>query len=383
MRHFRLGLAACAVAALLAACGGGGSDTSTDTQITSVQVFGDSLADSGSRGYKFTVQGSSSRIYPELLAATYGAAAPCPVYLSADEGSTYTANPTAGCTSYAVGGGRIHDVVQPTTPRSILNQLVAAGSAGNYRSTDLLVIDGGGNDAADLVGAYLLAASDGGAALQALTASLLGAPAVGAALTADPSGAQLGGLYMQQLATRFYAAIQANALDKGAAHVVLLNIPGITNTPRFQMVLDGIAAAYGGGTAGATARAQSEALFKAWVVAFNDTLAASARGDSRVVLVDVYTLFNQQVANPTQYALQNARDTACPATGLGGDGLPTYDFPNCTDSALSAMTPPSGATGGANWWKSYLFSDGFHPTPYGHQLTYQQISIDLAKSGRL
>ena len=381
MKHFRIRLAVCAAAALMAACGGGGSDTTTDTQITSVKVFGDSLADSGTFGVKFTVQGASSKIYPEHIAAAYGAPAPCPVFLF--NGTTFVANPTAGCSNYAIGGGRINNVTAPTSPVSITTQLSLAAAAGSYKATDLLVIDGGGNDAADLIGAYLKAGSDSAASYLALAGSVLDAATVTATLTQPNGTALLGGVYMQALANRFYASIKTNALDKGATNVVLVNIPGITNTPRFQMVLDGIAVAYGGGTAGATARAQSEGLFKSWIEAFNTALAANAKGDSRVVLVDIYTVFNNEVANPKQYALQNAKDTACPVTGLGTDSLPTYDFPTCTDTALSAMTPPSGATGGANWWKSYLFSDGFHPTPYGHQLAYQQISIDLAKSGRL
>ena len=70
-------------------------------------------------------------------------------------------------------------------------------------------------------------------------------------------------------------------------------------------------------------------------------------------------------------------------TGTDAQGLKSYTFPTCTDVALSATTPPAGATGGADWWKSYLFSDSFHPTPYGHQLVYQRIALDLAKTGRL
>ena len=67
---------------------------------------------------------------------------------------------------------------------------------------------------------------------------------------------------MAALANTFYDQLKAGALDKGAKRLAILNMPGITNTPRFQMVLDSIAAASGGGTAGATARSQSEALFK-------------------------------------------------------------------------------------------------------------------------
>jgi phospholipase/lecithinase/hemolysin len=77
------------------------------------------------------------------------------------------------------------------------------------------------------------------------------------------------------------------------------------------------------------------------------------------------------VANPGVYALSNVKDPSCPVTGVGSDGLPVYDFPSCTAAAAK-----SG-------WQSYLFSDGFHPTPYGHQLASQLISRTLAQKGWL
>ena len=100
-------------------------------------------------------------------------------------------------------------------------------------------------------------------------------------------------------------------------------------------------------------------------------------------MVDFYTSLNDQVAHPEQFGLTNAKGTACPITGVGADGLPTYTFPTCTVAALSAMTPPTGATGGADWWKTYAFSDSFHPTPYGHQLLSQLVSRSLAQAGWL
>ena len=42
-------------AAVLAGCGGGSADTAPRTSVTTVKVFGDSLADSGTFGIKFTV----------------------------------------------------------------------------------------------------------------------------------------------------------------------------------------------------------------------------------------------------------------------------------------------------------------------------------------
>ena len=388
---WKVALLATAAAAILVGCGGGGADsTSQRAGITSVKVMGDSLSDSGvftglpGYGRVFSVQGSSSEpnsIWTERITALFGAPQLCNFFKFT--GTTFVPNTTAGCTSYAVGGGRINNIDVSTgagaSPFSITYQLQVASAGGNYKSSDLLLVDGGGNDAADLVGAYLAASSDGGAKFAAMTSTLISQATLGPMLAAGPTGvAQAGGVYMEKLADKFYDSIKTSALDKGAERVAVLNMPGITNTPRFQMVLGGIAAA-----AGATARAQSEALFKSWVETFNARLANKVAGDKRIVLVDFYTAFNDQIANPAQYGLTNVKTPACPATGVGSDGLPTYNFQTCTASALSAMTPPAGATGGANWWQTYAFSDGFHPTPYGYQLLSQLVSKSLATAGWL
>jgi phospholipase/lecithinase/hemolysin len=388
---WKVALLATAAAAILVGCGGGGADsTSQRAGITSVKVMGDSLSDSGvfsglpGYGRIFSVQGSSSEpnaIWTERITALLGAPQLCNFFKFT--GATFVPNPTAGCTSFAVGGGRINNIDVSTgagaSPFSITYQLQVASAAGNYKSSDLLLIDGGGNDAADLVGAYLAASSDGGAKFAAMTGTLIAPATLGPMLMAGPTGvAQAGGVYMEKLADKFYDSIKVSALDKGAERVAVLNMPGITNTPRFQMVLGSIAAA-----AGATARAQSEALFKSWVETFNARLATKVAGDKRIVLVDFYTAFNDQIANPAQYGLTNVKTPACPITGVGSDGLPTYNFQTCTASALSAMTPPAGATGGANWWQTYAFSDGFHPTPYGYQLLGQLVAKSLATAGWL
>lgn len=378
---------ATAFALALAACGGGGADTAPRASVSRVVVMGDSLADSGTFGVKFTIQGND--IYPERIGVTYGLGKGCNFF--AFDGATFVANPTPGCANFAIGGGVINRASSgfgATDPRGIGVQFATATAAGNFGAGDLLVVDGGGNDAAALVGVYLRAlpppAGDGGASLFAL----LGTQLTPAQLTAAQAGGQAGiavagGQYMVALADTFYDMIKAGALDKGAQRVAVINIPGITNTPRFQAVLNGIAAANGGGTTGATARAQSEALFKSWVEAFNRQLASRFAGDARVAVVDLYTEFNNQVANPSQFGLTNVKDTACPATGVGTDGLPTYNFATCTNAALAATPPPAGATGGADWYKTWAFSDGFHPSGYGHQLVAQLIARSLAQAGWL
>ncbi len=393
---WKLALLTTAAAAILVGCGGGGADsTSQRAGITSVKVMGDSLSDSGvfkglpTYGRMFSVQESASEpntVWTERIAAILGTPQLCNFFKFT--GATFVPNPVAGCTSFAVGGGRINNINPQTgagsSPFSITYQLQVASAAGNYKSSDLLLVDGGGNDAADLVGAYLAAATDGGASYAAMTGTLIPMTTLGPMLAAGPSGlAQAGGVYMVALADKFYDSIKTSALDKGAEKVAVLNMPGITNTPRFQMVLDSISRAYGGGATGAAARGQSEALFKSWVEAFNARLAAKVAGDKRVVLVDFYTAFNDQIANPAQYGLTNVKTPACPITGLGSDGLPTYNFQTCTAAALSAMTPPAGASGGANWWQTYAFSDGFHPTPLGYQLLSQLVAKSLATAGWL
>jgi phospholipase/lecithinase/hemolysin len=334
-RHFRLAAAATAVA-ILAACGGGGADpTSQRASITSIKVMGDSLSDVGvfkgipTNGRIFSVQDSASEPntdWTERIAALLGVPQLCNFFkFTGAAAAPFSLVP--GCTSYAVGGGRINNFNPQTgagaSPFSITYQLQVASSAGNYKSTDLLLIDGGGNDAADLVGAYLNAAKDGGASYAAMTGTLIPAGTLAPMLASGQAGlAQVGG-------------------------------------------------------------AQSEALFKSWVEAFNSRLATLVANDKRIVLVDFYTAFNDQIANPAQYGLTNVTTPACPITGMGSDGLPLYNFQTCTAAALSAMTPPAGATGGSNWWQTYAFSDGFHPTPLGYQLMSQLVAKSLATAGWL
>ena len=77
MKPFLTRIAAASVALLgsllVAGCGGGATaDTTPAVKISSVKVFGDSIQDSGTFGYKFTVQSSDNLIYAERIAAGYG-----------------------------------------------------------------------------------------------------------------------------------------------------------------------------------------------------------------------------------------------------------------------------------------------------------------------
>src|SRR5690606_12113466 len=122
-------------------------------------------------------------------------------------------------------------------------------------------------DASDLIGAYLAAAQDGGVAYRTLLSTLLDAATVQQLLAGGATGmAQAGAAYMQALAVRFAGTIKTQALDKGAPRVAVLNMPGVTMTPRFRFVLASIAR-----SSGQAAAAQAEGLFDGWVRTFNGT----------------------------------------------------------------------------------------------------------------
>ena len=139
------------------------------------------------------------------------------------------------------------------------------------------------------------------------------------------------------------------------------------------MVLQAVAAQQG-----AAAAQQLQALIANWVRAFNQQLASSLAGDGRVVIVDFYTELNNQIAQPQKYGYTNVTTPACPIVGADGQGLPTYDLSTCTAASLSANIPAGQS---ATWWQSYVFADGFHPTPRGHAQLGIAVVSSLAQAG--
>ena len=373
-------VAAAAAAVALVACGGGGGSTTPAEKVTKVRVMGDSLSDTGTFGVKATVQNAgnpkdpkgASWLWVEHVANRYGVEL-CSHYRATSETAYST---VANCSNYAVAGGRINNYTNPQDPHSITKQITDAGATA-YASDELVLIDGGGNDAADLFGAYLAASTDGGKSFFALLGTMLDASTVQALAAQGAAGMpKAGAAYMQALAVYFSKNIKTNTFDKGATRVAVLNMPGVTLTPKFQMVLKKVTA-----TQGAAAAAQLNTLFDTWVQTFNTQLKTSLGTDSRLALVDFYDSFKDQAANPAQYSYQNVTDPVCSPTGQDASGLPTYTFSTCTAASLSAKTPPTGATGGADWWRSYGFADAFHPTPYGQQLMSQLASRSLSQAG--
>jgi phospholipase/lecithinase/hemolysin len=365
------------VAMGIAACGGN-DNLPPKATISKVYVMGDSLADVGTfGGVKFTVQDpvkpSNSLIWPQLIANHFGldGGAQCNFY--AFTGTTFAPNPTAGCTNYAIGGGRVR--VKDAdggalNPLTVGTQMAARALAGDYNSNDLVLIVGGGNDAADLTTAVLQAGADptnaGGkiTELQTFLTQQLTLLQTGQLLSADPSGAAAGNAYMTALANTLFTDVKTKVLDKKATHVAILNMPDITITPLLQATL---------GTMSPLQASQVQALVRTWISTFNTQLKTNIANDSRIALVDFYTDFQDEVSKPADYGLANATTPVCTVDKSVALGK----FP-CLSTELDALP---GKTAG--WWKTHAFSDGFHPTPFGHSLLAASVSRALARAGWL
>lgn len=375
---------------LLSACGGNSSKNPAGFE--SVRVLGDSLADSGVfGGVKATVNnagfnGSPTLIWTELIAKQLNLTQPCPFYninLSNKQLST-----NALCKSFAVSGARINTFNKSNnffTP-SISEQMDQAvlTMKGKFPDKELILINGGGNDVADIFGAYL--AFEANIPTQKdqysqLLSTLLPINTVQSVI-AQPatetnrlSGSQqLGVLYMNALANKMADDINNQLLNKGANTIAIMNIPSMTNTPRFKLFLKNIAASPLG-TKGALA---AESLVRYWIGSFNQTLNNRFKADKRVMIVDFFAGLDRQMAFPSAYGLSNpvssitgVIDTACPMIDRDSMGLPVYNVSTCTALVLDQSSL-------SNKWRTMSFADGLHPTPYMHTLIAQLVNRTLS-----
>ena len=385
-RLLRAALAAVTLA--LGACGGGGDDLAAsppaasgpqaqaqDTRITRLVVAGDSLADVGTFGRRATVQSAAAPatgypVFPEIVASSLGLGALCNHFASTN-GVEFSRR--EGCTNYAVGGAQIvNPVVRAgnAVPFSLRYQLEKAveASGGSWRPGDLIVVDAGANDAAALASVYR-DARGGSTAEQAvfvaLLAQQLGSSAIREALD-QPDGQSVAATrYMQRLAQTYWDTVKAQTLDKGAMRVALLNVPDLTLTPRYRGIAQEIAAAQGAAEAAAF-----QAALRRWIVAFNTELARLVAGEPRVALVPYFEDFTAQGTQPAAFGLTDATQAACP---------PAAEFPaGCTDAVLDAA-PPAGLAPG--WWRTWAYSDEFHPSPRGHELLAATVDRALVRAG--
>ncbi|WP_427912475.1 SGNH/GDSL hydrolase family protein [Ramlibacter sp. MMS24-I3-19] len=398
-------LAGCLSAMLLTACGGGGSSDATPgaasnapptesapvatgapppvsaapptaaapgvpaaaltsaPRIRRLIVAGDSLADVGTFGFKFTVQDAANAVgfpvFPELVGAAHGLPGGCSFYMDNGAGGV-VARGDPRCTNFAVGGAVI---LRGSGPQGIPAQLgdVAATLGGHFDPGDLLLVDGGGNDASELAAAYVTGVISR-TGLLAYIAFLAREVSVGDLLGTIPGSDSLARttlLYMEKAADTLVEAIIGQALARGATQVAVLNVPDVTRTPRFTTAYAKLVQEKGLDEAVAVLATVRKA-----VGAFNARLQQRLQGDPRVAVVDLRAAVDEELTHGATYGLTDVAHAACPVTGLSSAGLPEWDLRTCTSAALDSAS--AGAAPG--WWTTWAFSDGFHPTPAGHRL---------------
>ena len=387
MKNFKFILTSVAVAALVAACGGGDDPKTT---FSSVVSFGDSISDAGTHrvgtiaqlgGGKFTVNSATDKndkTWTEVLAVSLGAPAQCPAQtgLLPNNGVTGVAVVNfAACNNYAQGSSRVtsngsgpNGVALQKAPLNQVNVGLIADSiqnqvnrhitkVGSFGAGDLVTVNGGGNDFFMQIGAVVLAAGGGAAAAGAGTiagwpaATITTVTAGGAAAANAAAGAAVVG--MGQAGAELASYIKTLIVAKGAKYVVVRNLSDLNITPY-----------------GLTFNAGAKLLSTSLVTAFNSELAKGLTGVAGIYLLDDYARSQAIAANPASVGHTNVTRPNC---GLNAFSKPGDDFPSsivCNTTNLIA-----GDT------SKYAFADGVHPTPYAHQVAADFTIALLRKAG--
>ncbi|HOM13618.1 MAG TPA: SGNH/GDSL hydrolase family protein [Rubrivivax sp.] len=380
MQAFGWRFAAISMAVLVSACGGGDGDKA---HFTTVVSFGDSYSDAGTYkvgtvaalgGGKFTVNGPDGLTWTEVLAKTVGAPAQCAAQTGMLPNNGTTGAPvrdSASCYNYAQGSARIGS--SGTGPNGVALQAALGqknlgfmaislkeqfqahlAKAGGYYRTDLVTVNGGGNDVFVQLAAVDAAAGGGAAAVA--TGTVAGWPqatldvvAQGGAPAVQAVGAAAVAA-MGQAGAELAADINALVLAKRARYVLVRNLGDINVTP------DGLAL-----------DAATRGLVTAMTQAFNSKLGSGLAGSTGVIVYDDYQTSHDITADPAKFGLSNVTTPAC---GPNAFGQPVGPSIVCNAGNL---------IGGDT--SRYAFADGVHPTPYVHRLTAQRVMTLMQQAG--
>ncbi len=384
MKNFKFVLTSVAVAAFVAGCGGGDD---LKTTFTSVVSFGDSISDAGTYrvgtvaqlgGGKFTVNGAGDKVWTEALATALGAPAQCPAQtgLLPNNGVTGAAVVNiAACNNYAQGSSRVtsigsgpNGVALQKAPFNQVNLGLIADSiqnqvnrhitkVGTFGGSDLVTVNGGGNDFFMQLGAVGVAAGGGTAAAGAGT--IAGWPAAtittvfagGAAAATAAQGAAVAA--MGQAGGELASYVKTLIVGKGARFVVVRNLGDLNITPL-----------------GATFDAGTKQLSTAMVTAFNSQLAQGLTGVAGIYLLDDFVRGQAIAANPASVGHTNVTRPNCGPNAFSAPGDTVGSSIVCNTTNLIA-----GDT------SKYAFADSVHPTPYGHQVAADFTLELLRKAG--
>ena len=370
MRNIKIALTGIAFAALLTACGGSSDSTIKFTQVVS---FGDSVSDAGAYqvgtiaalgGGKFTVNGVANNIWTQALAANLGAGTQCAAQtgLLPNNGATGAAVLNiAACNNYAQGSSRVtavgsgpNGVALQKAPFNQINLGLLAdsiqnqinrhlGKVGLFGGTDVVTVNGGGNDFFMQLGAVGAAATGGAAAQGAATiagwpaATVVAVGAGGADAVNAASGAAVTA--MGQAGAELAVYVKTLIAAKGANYIVVRNLGDLNGTPF-----------------GLTFQAATKQLSTAMTTTFNNQLKQGLAGVAGVIYFDDYARGQAISANPATSGYSNVTGAACGPDAFSAPGDVIGNSIICNAKTLIA-----GDT------SKYAFSDSVHPTPFAAQ----------------
>jgi outer membrane lipase/esterase len=353
------------------------SSAAVATDFSQVVVFGDSLSDDGNISLA-----TAPGVQPPLRFTTN------PGTVAIENVANALGQPITpsllGGTDYAWGGAGVL-TNSPGTPGSVptlTSQVTGYLAAGTVDSRALYSIWGGANDLF-----YHATAAGAGATAQQLIAQTISQqvslaiannlipndPTAIAAftaqitptVTAQVSAAVLAGAGV----SAFETADQAQAGVAAAAQqevklIGQLQAAGVKNILVFNLPNIGL-------TPSALAQGPDAAASLAGLgLVFNGTLNAGlSQMGVGIVPVNVYSLFNEIIADPQAYGFTNVNTPACGAgassvqCGPAGSGLP-YTYPDGAD-------------------QSYVFADGVHPTTAAHAVLGQYVVSILQAPGQV
>ncbi|MFA9216238.1 MAG: SGNH/GDSL hydrolase family protein [Sphingomonadaceae bacterium] len=157
---------------------------------------------------------------------------------------------------------------------------------------------------------------------------------------------------MGQAGTELANLVKNQIIAKGASYVTVNNLPDVSITP-----------------SALAQSASSRALISAMVNAFNTALATGLGSDSKILLVDVFTVSHDESVNPGPYGLTNVTEPACDLS-LAKNALGT-------SLTCNASNVKSGDV------SHYYFADDVHPTPFTNLLLARLVAEKMVIKGWL
>lgn len=393
-------------------CGGGSSGDNVNNstpKFSQLIVFGDSLTDSGTYqvgtikavgGGKYTVNSSGAKVWIENVAAFLGLPNACPAQtglpnvLASVEVQGFVGAELVdhlNCTNYAQAAARVdvpysidsyamqqtlinlgvdNSVIEVAAPLGKMATPISKQMANHinrnpngFSGQELVIVFAGAVDLfmnlAAIEAAFDSKVTGSQVALSALFAGWDKNIQYQLAIEVDPSkrgdiAVNAGFAFMSNLAKILLDNVRNQLINKGAKNISIINMPDISNSAGYRVY------------------PHSNSLQKL-LNAFNGELAKSdLKLMPNILFVDAFTQSKDQASNPNKYGLINTTDRAC-IIGVP----PNNQFLNRSSLGCSAETIILDDKGQSMDVSHYLYADGVHPTPYGHQLFSNFFILEL------